>query len=307
MMWHDPDFWEREWQEARNSSVYGRRLKNMDDVEWWNLRAPSYAARNGIEKLTGDLDSIKGEGNDSGNKKNGLLESILQSGFIDRDADLLDIGSGPGNYAIPLAGMFKRVVAVDPSSRMLSILEERAAALNINNIETVCMSWEDVNLNKLEWNRRFGLVLAIKTPGIKNALTLKKMMDASNKGCFYNGFIKRVDMGQQEVWRFLFNEEKPPVPAEVFYIFHLLHALGNMPALNLNKCMIKRKMTIDEAIQDLMLMMKPYRDVPNDLDVIVSEYIQKNAVDGVYTKVRDMIEGNISWTVSQDQDLEKQT
>ncbi len=40
---------------------------------------------------------------------------------------ILDIGSGPGVLAIPLAEAGARVTAVDPSSAMLKILREQAA------------------------------------------------------------------------------------------------------------------------------------------------------------------------------------
>ena len=53
----------------------------------------------------------------------------------------LDIGSGAGRYALPLALVVREVVAVDPSTAMLSALREDAASEGIENIRAVEGRW----------------------------------------------------------------------------------------------------------------------------------------------------------------------
>jgi SAM-dependent methyltransferase len=254
----------------------------MDDAQWWNERAPSFAERSGPK---GDGYGIED-----------IMEAILKSGYVNEESELLDIGSGPGNYTLRLASRFKKITAVDPSDKMLSILKERAAEQNIKNIETVCMPWEEIDIDKLGWKKKFGLVIAIKTPGIFNGETLKKMNDASMGGCFYNNFIKRDDIAQQDVWRLLYNEEKPPVPADVFYVFHILQAWGYLPSLSMDRSTSMRKMSIKEAINDLTLMMKPYQN-NRTMEHVVRGYINNKSENDIFTRTRELLTGNIVWSV----------
>lgn len=68
--------------------------------------------------------------------------------FIDRldltgARTLLDVGSGPGTLALPLATRLERIVAVDYSPGMLAALRERANALSLMNVDTLLRSWAD--------------------------------------------------------------------------------------------------------------------------------------------------------------------
>jgi SAM-dependent methyltransferase len=62
---------------------------------------------------------------------------------------ILDIGSGPGVLAVPLAGQGAEVTAVDPALGMISFLKERIAASAasgvILRIECLAKSWEEVD------------------------------------------------------------------------------------------------------------------------------------------------------------------
>jgi SAM-dependent methyltransferase len=255
----------------------------MDRVEWWNRRAPGFNARHGERKGGGSFDV--------------LLEMIHRSGFVNPGTWMLDIGCGPGNYAIPLAERFEKVVALDASPKMLSILEERAGAMGIRNIETVCMSWEDVDLDKLNWRGRFGLVAAIKSPGIGDLKTLRKMIEASISGCFYSGFIMREDSALADIWRMVFQEEKPPVPADPFYIYHLVHALGYLPAFELRRYVSKSRADIVTAKEELALMMAPYEDTSGLMTERISGYVNEKSFDGIFERTFRSEEGSILWSV----------
>ena len=53
----------------------------------------------------------------------------------------LDIGAGGGRYALPLALLAKRVIAVEPSAGMQSVLREGMATHAISNIDVVAERW----------------------------------------------------------------------------------------------------------------------------------------------------------------------
>ena len=64
------------------------------------------------------------------------LRSLVQPGET-----WLDIGAGGGGYALPLALLASRVIAVEPSSAMLAILREGMGEHGISNIDIVEATW----------------------------------------------------------------------------------------------------------------------------------------------------------------------
>ena len=68
---------------------------------------------------------------------------ILDRIAIRPEETVLDIGSGPGTLALPLALKCQHVTALDYSPKMLEILRELAAKQGSTNIDTICKSWSD--------------------------------------------------------------------------------------------------------------------------------------------------------------------
>jgi len=63
---------------------------------------------------------------------------------------VLDVGAGTGRYALPLAGLARRVVAVEPSPAMRRHLEDRIAAAGIGNITVTAAAWPDAEVAPAE-------------------------------------------------------------------------------------------------------------------------------------------------------------
>jgi SAM-dependent methyltransferase len=85
---------------------------------------------------------------------------------LDKSLTVLDIGSGPGTLALPLAAYVSAVTAVDYSAQMLKILSTRAKEETFANIRTITGSWED------DWNRLgigvYDLVIASRSLGVED-------------------------------------------------------------------------------------------------------------------------------------------
>jgi SAM-dependent methyltransferase len=59
---------------------------------------------------------------------------------------VLDIGSGTGGWAIPLARVVRKVTAIDPSPAMNEILKENIESSGVANVEVIEGRWEDVEV-----------------------------------------------------------------------------------------------------------------------------------------------------------------
>lgn len=74
------------------------------------------------------------------------LVTVLREAFrLDGKGQLLDLGSGPGSVAIPVAHLFERVVAMDPETDMLREGRAVASRSGIKNIEWICGSSQDLS------------------------------------------------------------------------------------------------------------------------------------------------------------------
>jgi ubiquinone/menaquinone biosynthesis C-methylase UbiE len=63
--------------------------------------------------------------------------ALLVARGVDRGSTVVDLGAGTGQFALPAARAFGRVVAVDVSPAMLGVLGERAADKGLTNLECV--------------------------------------------------------------------------------------------------------------------------------------------------------------------------
>ena len=284
-LWRDAALLENLWQAEREQSLFARQHPDRSGPAWWSLRSESYTRRTGGER---------------GQKRQEKLMPLLeQACFIDSQAEVLDIGCGPGNVALPVASRVKKVVALDPSADMLDIVRKRAAAEGIKNIETVQLRWEDANLDELGWRGRFRLAIASMTPGIHNAVTLRKMNEASNRGCYYSGFTQRTDAAQEDLWRLFYNEPLPPLPADVFCIFHLLHSWGYCPTLQLSREKSQSKYSLDDAVKELGLLMMPYIDQTEESRKIIEHYVLSLSRNGKFIHKRSFVEARMLWSVER--------
>jgi len=82
-------------------------------------------------------------------KNRDQTESRLAAMAIPGGARVLDIGAGPGTFAIPLAARGCSVTAVEPSPVMREALAERITQENSTGITVIPKRWEDVKADDL--------------------------------------------------------------------------------------------------------------------------------------------------------------
>lgn len=93
---------------------------------FWDSRARRFAARMSVPAAAADP----------------LYKRLRKA--VGRRSTVLDVGSGPGRFALNLAPHVARVTAVDPSAKMLDLCRREARRRGIANVELVHGRWEDV-------------------------------------------------------------------------------------------------------------------------------------------------------------------
>ena len=95
---------------------------------YWDSRARRFAARMSPEAAATDP----------------FLRRVRRS--VGRRSTVLDVGSGPGRFALNLAPHVAEVVAVDPSAAMLRLLRRQARSRGLDNVRCVEGRWESVEV-----------------------------------------------------------------------------------------------------------------------------------------------------------------
>jgi SAM-dependent methyltransferase len=118
---------------------------------------------------------------------------LLDKKMLNPDSTVLDIGCGPGRFAIEFAQTAKQVTGIDISPKMLQSAADNASAQKINNTDFMDLDWEKADLAALQWRKKFSLVTAIMSPALDSKESLDKMMEASSDYCLISHFVKRHD------------------------------------------------------------------------------------------------------------------
>lgn len=174
------------------------------------------------------------EFNNAFNQKNkhftDLMTFFKEKRLINSTSNILDIGCGPGKYAIYLAKHCQSVTAVDISENMLKSATKNAEQSQVSNVGFVKKFWEDVSLKNHGWQNKFDLVYALNCPGISSDAAVDKMSEASKKACFLCGFAKRVDLiGDQLKARLDLPQSTSLAENRIFLAFSRLWQQGFYP------------------------------------------------------------------------------
>lgn len=167
----------RQWMSKRNlHPFYGEELAKKAVSEFWGSIAEKY----------------------EGEKRNELQSAVMQTleemGCL--EGSILDVGSGPGTYAIPMAERAEEVVALDSSEEMLRVLLRRAEAAGLDNIQTEVADWIGYVPE-----RKYDLVFSSLCPSANSPASLLRMEFASKKTCAYVSSMNSDASVNFDVWR----------------------------------------------------------------------------------------------------------
>lgn len=280
------NFWVKAWQEAaaKYKTPAGGRATSEKAAAMWNRRAESYT-RNSSGKTYQKMQET-------------VLDFLAFSGVEIEGATVLDIGCGPGNYTLPLAQKAAHVWALDPAAAMLDIVKARAHEEGLTNITFVNQGWEEVDLVKENWHRKFDLVFASMTPGVNDQETLEKIMAAAKGYCYVSRFSgRRWDNLQEKVWPLLTREPDPwsNTAMDIIYPFNLLYAMGYFPSLKFIHSVWEHNESVEKTAAKLLDWLAGYMEITPEAAAIVQEFVSGQAVDGIVRQEGEANMGLMAW------------
>lgn len=146
------------------------------------------------------------------------------------ESRILDIGSGPGRLAVPIAKQVSHVTAVEPAAGMIDILKENIKQQAIDNISCVNKRWEDIDV-QTDLNAPYDVVIAafsLGMPDIREAI--RKMEQASSRYVYLYWFAGITPWEQHSItlWPSLYGTDYVAGP-KCDVLYNVLYNMGIYP------------------------------------------------------------------------------
>jgi precorrin-6B methylase 2 len=163
---------------------------------------------------------------------------------------VLDIGAGPGTYAIPLAPRVSHVTAVEPASGMVSVLRERMDHEQLSNIDCVQKRWEDVSIES-DLSGPYDVVIASYSLGMTHIREALASMHRSSSSWVYIYWFAGENSWERDMralWPSLHGRKYQSGP-RANVLFNVLYEMGICPCIDVRPIeRSERYKTLDEAV-----------------------------------------------------------
>lgn len=284
------DFWERQWQSAIDNAPTRRRAIPSDQrkIKRWDKMAADFAKHT--------------SGPEQNSERLKRIQELVEMNAVGPGRKVLDIGAGPGSWALPLAETGALVTALEPASGMTQILKERAANQNVRTITIDQRTWQSVNLEEDNWHGAFDLVFASMTPGIDGPDNLRKMIAASRGFCYLSAFSGSGWRRQYaELWQTFFDEPLGEQPNDIIYPFNFVYAMGFRPRLYFTYWQREKNWSRDQAFERFSLFFETYMDLTDAVKKEIIAFIDRNCTDGRFIQSHRACRGVMIWHVAEKQ------
>ncbi len=286
-----PTFWEDQWldiiEHTRAEHPHKHDPAGKPAMERWDNMARDFAQRTSGEKAAARRDLT--------------LKQLVDKGILTPETRILDIGAGPGSWALPLAGICAHVTALEPSGGMIEIMSQRIEKEKADNITIVQKTWQETDLSEQGWEKAFDLVFASMTPGIDGPEAIRKLMAASCHHCYMSAF-SGPGMNQQfaPLWEKFFDRPMPQRHMDIIYPFNLVYAMGYRPDITFSWWNKEINWDRDHTIRHITRFFQPHMEITREAEKIIADYVDTRCIDGEYVPAAPVCRGAMTWSILED-------
>lgn len=273
----------------------GKRRKLKYQINWREAREAILSERFKGPKLSFDPDiKTKSASDFSKRVKEGEYEygretTEIFSGFLNRSAEVLEIGPGPGTVTIPLSKQVKKITAVDLSLRNITHLEENLREESCDNVDVIHQNWLRTNDEALRG--RYDLVFCSHflwmIPDLEEHL--EKMENASKKYCAIVQPAGRGDL-VKEVYSQITGREYAGEfePDGDYFAYVILREWGRL--LNVTHFSFTNTMTLEEKVRSTASFIGRFVEVDGGVAERIRDLILPHAnADGTFVETNNVV------------------
>lgn len=249
---------------------------------FWNRRAKAFS-----EQLNDDRHRRRFE------RLYGWLKDL---GAFEGQASILDIGCGPGTFAIPFAEAGHRVTGIDIAANMIAHAKANAVRFGVSDRTAFeVAAWEEIDVHSRGWERTFDLVFASMTPAIRNVDAFYKMMQVCRKACFLSGFVARRDPILRRLRQALGLPSEGAPMNRIYAAFNLLWLDGYYPTVHFIDDRWEQQFSIEEASERFSLFLRFQSMNETGLEERVARVLHEIAEEQGSSVLRQTVEVKIAW------------
>lgn len=219
----------------------------------------------------------------------GRKTAEIFSGFLDRSAEVLEIGPGPGTVTVPLSKQVKKITAVDLSLRNIAHLEENLREASRDNVDVIHTNW--LRIDDEELRDRYDLVFCSHflwmIPDLEEHL--EKMENASRKYCAVVQPAGRGDL-VKEVYSQITGREYGGEfePDGDYFAYVILREWGRL--LNVTHFSFTNAMTIEEKVRSTASFIGRFVEVDEGVAERIRDLVLPHAgADGTFVETNDVV------------------
>ncbi|ACF12912.1 Methyltransferase type 11 [Chloroherpeton thalassium ATCC 35110] len=284
MNFRTPEFWKHAWAEYLVDNAQGKAFSNQNI---WNLVAGGY------RKNESDLQKRQ-------SADETMLRGFLEKGVLNEGIRILDVGCGPGTYAIPFAKLGAEVVAIDVSSAMIERLRKETPPELAGKISSIVADWHDIDLRARGLMHAFDFVFARMTPATTEPEQFEKLNLASKKWVYSASWAgARHDTPMDELWRELTGARRERSNSHFFYAMNFLMSSGFFPEVQFHQIQWEKNEPIEQAFAFYSAFFaNAITPKPDDLDEQIRAFLKSIEENG---EIRGLKKGAIVemlWDVS---------
>ena len=204
-----------------------------------------------------------------------ITDHLRDSGILDQNASMTEIGSGTGTFTMRIASYVKEITCMDVSKKFLQCLEKNCTAENISNIKFVHQDWIEFVPKK-----RYDIAFSALCPAVNNPESILRLEKCAREWCIYVSSIIEGGSVHSEVWKRL-GKEHTYSGNDTHFPYEFLKSRGRSPELKIFSSE-RREMPVEQAIE---MEKKMFESFDYDVDEIIEEIVMSRAENG---KVRTM-------------------
>lgn len=136
-----------------------------------------------------------------------LAAQLRGRGLLNGEQTVVDIGCGPGLFALEFARTARHAVGIDYSARFVEHAKKLAVERNVANAEFLQRDFFTLDIEKEGFVRAFDLVFSCLTPAATGNGSLEKLMRMSRGYCCNTTIVHAKDSLAEQVMRDVYGEE----------------------------------------------------------------------------------------------------
>lgn len=226
-----------------------------------------------------------------------VIDQLRNHGVLENAHDLLDVGGGTGRYGIPFSKNVQKVIISDYSKEMLFYANEYAKLHHRNNIEFIQNDWLHLEVEKIQWDKKFDIVFSSMSPATRNIEGLLKMEEASKKWCVLNQFTRMHDSMISMFKKSLGTENQSDPHEDYEYVTTVMKELfqrSRLPIIFHSRYRHNEIMSKDQIIKRYG---GRFESSFNEKGINFNDYIDSIIVEGLNRIEKDTVMTTIIWNI----------